>query len=48
MFCWKALTVFSPTLKIYFAESKVTKIDGSVSEERLDRTEEDQFEAAMW
>ena len=34
LFCNIARVVFSPALKIYFAESKVITMDGSVSEER--------------
>jgi hypothetical protein len=34
LLCNIARVVFSPALKIYFAESKVITMDGSVSEER--------------
>ena len=41
---WRnALLVFSPTLKIYFALSKVRMTVGSVSDEMGVKTEADQF-----
>jgi len=35
LLCNIARVVFSPALKIYFEESKVITMDGSVSEERV-------------
>jgi hypothetical protein len=43
LLCRKARFVFSPALKIYFAESKLRTIVGSVSEETVLRTVVDQF-----
>lgn len=40
--CKKARLVFSPALKMYFAESNVTTTVGSVSDEEADKTVADQ------
>ena len=49
LLCKKARFVFSPALKIYFAESKARTIVGSVSDETVLRTEADQFiELECW
>ena len=43
LLCRKDRPVFSPALKMYFAESKLTTTVGSVSEETVLRTVADQF-----
>ena len=42
LFCRNALFVFSDTLKMYFAWGNVTSTEGSVSDDRVVRTDADQ------